>query len=178
MGTRGCYGFVKNGVEKVSYNHSDSYPTGLGQNIVDFVNSTSIEEMNKIFDTIELVDEDEEPTDEHKVELKLTGRHYDSDWYTILRDIQGDLNAYKKGERFMIDNGRFIYSRSCQYAYIINLDENVLEVYDGVEDKKCNGRYGKFQTDLYPRLVDTFPLDNIPSYWLSVLQNKVNYQLY
>lgn len=100
MATRGCYGFYKKGIAKVSYNHSDSYPSGLGQDIVRFINSTSIKEMNEIFNNIEMVNEDEKPTDEQLVELKLTnkydGKEKDFDWYSVLRNIQGDLSSYKK----------------------------------------------------------------------------------
>ena len=37
MGTRGLYGFRKNGVDKVTYNHWDSYPDGLGKQILRFI---------------------------------------------------------------------------------------------------------------------------------------------
>ena len=37
MGTRGLYGFRKNGVDKVTYNHYDSYPEYLGRNILEFI---------------------------------------------------------------------------------------------------------------------------------------------
>ena len=177
MATRGCYGFYKKGIAKVSYNHSDSYPSGLGQDIVRFINSTSIKEMNEIFNNIEMVNEDEKPTDEQLVELKLTnkydGKEKDFDWYSVLRNIQGDLSAYKKNERFMIDNQFFIYSRSCQYAYIINLDNNSLEIYVGVQSTKCKGRYGTKQSEYYPKLIKKFPLSGIPSDWLTFVEKKV-----
>ena len=52
MGTRGLYGFRKNGKDKITYNHWDSYPEGLGQNVLNFVKETSIEELNSIYDKI------------------------------------------------------------------------------------------------------------------------------
>jgi len=33
MGTRGAYGFRKNGIDKVTYNHFDSYPEQLGESL-------------------------------------------------------------------------------------------------------------------------------------------------
>ena len=36
METRGSYGFVYNGIYKMTYNHYDSYPSELGKNIADF----------------------------------------------------------------------------------------------------------------------------------------------
>lgn len=62
MTTRGCFGFHRDGVDKLTYNHSDSYPEGLGADIVEFVRQTSVEEMNQIFDRIQMVDEDKMAT--------------------------------------------------------------------------------------------------------------------
>lgn len=36
MSTRGIYGWRKNNENKITYNHSDSYPTWLGEKIVEF----------------------------------------------------------------------------------------------------------------------------------------------
>ena len=41
MGTKGTYGFFKNGESKLTYNQFDSYPEGLGTNIVEFIKSSS-----------------------------------------------------------------------------------------------------------------------------------------
>lgn len=40
MGTRGAYGFYKDGQNKLTYNHFDSYPEGLGNTVVDFCRAT------------------------------------------------------------------------------------------------------------------------------------------
>ena len=37
MGSRGLYGFIKDGVEKATYSHGDSYPSYLGRDIIDFI---------------------------------------------------------------------------------------------------------------------------------------------
>jgi hypothetical protein len=181
MGTRGLYGFYKDGVEKSTYKHNDAYPEGLGNRIFDFIRTTSIEEMNEIFDKIELVDEHGKPTDKQLVELKLTGEYSgnkeDFDWYSVLREHQGNLNAYKNGTRFMMDYCTFIYSYSCVWSYIINLDENILEIYSGGQKEKCSGRYGDVKesdVDYYPILVGTFPLDNIPANWIDIVNKKVS----
>ena len=42
MGTRGILGFRKNGLDKLAYNHFDSYPEELGANVVKFCRATSI----------------------------------------------------------------------------------------------------------------------------------------
>lgn len=55
MGTRGLYGFHKNGIDKLTYNHLDSYPDWLGKKIVEFCKCAGRDGMNSLFDHIELV---------------------------------------------------------------------------------------------------------------------------
>lgn len=150
MGTRGCYGLYKNGVTKTTYNHFDSYIGGLGKDILDFVENTSIPIMNKIFDKIELVREDDIPTIEQIencqdfTDLEVSNKSI-MDFYCLLRNAQGDLNAYKTDLRYMIDSKEFLgNSLFCEYAYIINLDKNVLEFYKGFNKVPQNNRYSKY----------------------------------
>jgi hypothetical protein len=57
-------------------------------------------------------------------------------WYDLLRSDQGDLEAYAE-IGLMIDSASFIKdSLFCEWAYIINLDRGVLEVYRGFQTKK------------------------------------------
>ena len=62
MGTRGLYGFRKNGKDKVTYNHWDSYPEGLGIEVIRFCNRHSIEGLRNLYDKIVLIDEESTPT--------------------------------------------------------------------------------------------------------------------
>ena len=64
MGTRGAYGFRKNGEDKVTYNHFDSYPDGLGSSVMQFAAENSIADMNTIFDKVVLVSQEDKPTPE------------------------------------------------------------------------------------------------------------------
>lgn len=171
MGTRGCYGFRKNGVDKLTYNHWDSYPDYLGQIMVEFCKETSIKEMNDIFDRIILVEESSRPT---KAQIVECIEYYNGsvseqkveDWYCLLRDAQGNPNVYKNGLRYMIDSSGFIQdSLFCEYAYIINLDTNCLEFWVGFQKEPCeNNRYGTETHDnmdkYYPcKMVSYYPLD-------------------
>lgn len=149
MGTRGCYGFRKNGIDKLTYNHFDSYPDCLGHIMAEFCKSTPLSEMNEIFDRLILVDENDKPTPEQIDECK---RYYNGnvaskspeDWYCLLREAQGEPNAYKNGLRYMTDSHEFIKdSLFCEYAYIINLDTKKLEFWVGFQQKPDAGnRYG------------------------------------
>lgn len=171
MGTRGCYGFRKNGVDKLTYNHWDSYPDCLGETMAEFCKTTSIDEMNEIFDRIVLVDENSRPT---KAQIVECIEYYNGDvseqkvedWYCLLREAQGNPNVYKRGLRYMNDNGNFIKdSLFCEFAYIINLDTNCLEFWVGFQKEPCeNNRYGTETHDdmggYYPcKMVSYYPLD-------------------
>lgn len=168
MGTRGLYGFRKNGIDKVTYNHYDSYPSYLGNIMATFCKNTSIKEMNDIFDAIILVNENEKPT---KKQIEECIKYYDStvstgdinEWYCLLRDAQGNPNVYKDGLRYMIDSQNFIQdSLFCEYAYIINLDTNCLEFWLGFQKiPDETNRYGTDKDDrYYPcRMASYYALD-------------------
>lgn len=176
MGTRGAYGFRYHRYDKITYNHWDSYPEWLGENVVKFVRETPLKEMRRIFNRIALVNEDDMPTPEQIKECEpytdlSVSRRSTGDWYCLLRGAQGDLFAYKNGLRYMIDNADFLRdSLFCEWAYVINLDEGVLEVYRGFQKTPDNNRYAldKPADDGYwhCKLAITFPLDNIPEDWV------------
>ena len=169
MGTRGCYGFRKNGIDKLTYNHYDSYPSCLGSTMIQFCKETTLKEMNEIFDKIVMVHESSTPTNEQIDECL---KYYDGsvshcsteDWYCLLRNAQGKPNAYKHGLRYMIDNHEFIKdSLFCEYAYIINLDTKRLEFYRGFQREPDEmNRYGtENDRGYYPcKMVSSYPLNS------------------
>lgn len=168
MGTRGAYGFRKGGVDKISYNHFDSYPSGLGAEIAKYCLNTPLEELGKAYDAITMVDQDTMPTVKQQKQLKKyfkevgTGRA--DDWYALLRGTQGDIGeAAKCG--FMIDNHGFMLdSLFCEYAYVINLDTGMLEVYEGFQKDGAaiNGRYKGAPVEGYwgVSLIAEIPIDD------------------
>lgn len=168
MGTRGLYGFRKNGVDKTTYNHYDSYPDYLGRNILEFIRNHG-EKLNSIFDNIIMVNEDDIPTKEQIEECKAycdtsVSKQTEEDWYCLLHK-QGDLEPYVNGLKYMIDNHDFILdSLFCEYAYIINLDTNKLEFWVGFQKKPDEtNRYGiEMYDNYYPcKLIKEYDLDMI-----------------
>ncbi|MVX64893.1 hypothetical protein GKZ28_14440 [Clostridium chromiireducens] len=145
MSTTGVYGFIKNGVEKIGYNHCDSYLYDLGANIAKFINETTKEEMEEIFEKIILVDDSIEATEEQikkceKWFLPMTDEKK-STWYNLIRLAQGNLNLHKEGELEYMFNGKDMYAN---YKYIINLDNNEFEIYETdleTEEEKVIGIY-------------------------------------
>ena len=200
MGTRGAVGFHKDGVDKITYNHFDSYPSGLGHDVITFIQDTPTDELNEIFDRIVLVKDTypegsviattvditagTQPTPEQIAEVKdiLEGRKndvgdivgsmkvstgQDEEWYCLLRDAQGDLDAYRQGLRYMIDNVGFMRdSLFNEWSYILNLDTEKLEVYRGFNTQgpqegnryEINQPYEEFYA---VRLLATFSFDKI-----------------
>ena len=53
MGTRGLWGIRKNNVDKAAYNHFDSYPEGLGNEIVTWLKNTNKRELKTLFNVID-----------------------------------------------------------------------------------------------------------------------------
>jgi len=148
VSTNGAFGFRIGGVDKVTYNHSDSYPDGLGSDMVEYVGSHSDEQLRAVAEGLRLVDPQSAPTAEDVRRFKpfsdtTVGNRSLSDWYCLLRHAQRDPGAWDRGLDVMIDGASFLKdSVCCMWAYIINVDDGALEVYEGFnKDPKAPGRY-------------------------------------
>lgn len=185
MGTRGAYGFRIDEQDKLTYNHWDSYPEGLGKVIVEFcrnLNKKSLSTLKKKVRALSLVDPDSKPT---KAEIKHYNKFADTtvssgstdEWYVLLRELQGGkmlphiLNGTLK---HMIENNDFIRdSLFCEYAYVIDLDRDVIEFYQGFQHRPdTTNRYGRKATPngtgtkYYPcKKVGEAPILDIPEDW-------------
>lgn len=141
MGTRGLIGYYKNRLTKAEYNHFDSYPSELGETIREYISENTIYGLNRDFNGITLISDNDEPTPEQVIAFANfsyhdVGKVNFSEWYWLVHDCQGDLGAYAK-MGVMLDNIDFIKdSLFCEWAYIINLDRNVLEIYKGFQTKR------------------------------------------
>lgn len=168
MGTKGAFGLYRNGQTKATYNHYDSYPSELGEDIVFSIAKASLKKLNNTFDNIVLVRDNSQPIKEQIEECaKVVDVGDNKEWYWILRDAQGDLDVYvKKGLKYMIDGQSFLKdSLFCEWAYIINLDDNVLEVYKGFQELPDYNRYydASLMNDKYKncKLIAKIKLDDI-----------------
>lgn len=143
MGTRGTYGFKHNGREYLFYNHFDSYFTGLGINVINVIKSIDVETMRRAVDNHVKVKSDDKATDEEYRELLMAeipvldekeAKMYADDpksWYVLLRAIQYEPQYFADGTvRFWpLENDFINNSLFCEWGYIINLDEERLEIY-------------------------------------------------
>lgn len=150
MGTRGAIGFRIDGKDKVKYNHFDSYPSGVGAELLaELCGIKDWEKVKEAVRKITFIDQNVPPTEE-QIELCAeftdlgVGDQSTSDWYCLLRNAQGSLAPYLTGALpFMADNHTFLLdSLFCEYAYIVNLDDMTLEFYKGFnQNSKAAGRY-------------------------------------
>ena len=201
MGTRGFIGFVINGQEKIAYNHWDSYPRGLGVDVLSFLLNSDPDVIRQQAANLRVVAPDSSPTDED-VE-KLRGYSDTSvssgdikEWYVLLRRTQGnpalmlEAGVIEDAAEFPLD------SLFAEWGYVIDFDANMFEVYKGFQHAPHElGRFasrGLSDNELergrnvitgnsyYPcALVGYFPLDALPStrlFLATVDPNDVDYE--
>lgn len=180
MGTRGILAFAHGDKLKATYNHFDSYPTGLGAEVLEWLVGADFAAAIELFDRLEPVKEDSVPTDDQQLALL---RYFDpavsskssQDWYSLLRGTQGnpqlilDAGFFVDYESFALD------SLFCEWGYVIDLDNRQVEVYKGFQTAKpAAGRWKDSDyvskedyrpgRDYYPiALVRTVPLTEILS---------------
>ncbi len=174
MGTRGAYGFRIDGEDKVTYNHFDSYPSGLGRDLLKELRGCDRQRLFEVARKLVLVDGKSKPTPEQIEQLRkyantdVSTRSLD-EWYVLLRETQGTILPWLNGEvPVMIDNHSFLRdSLFCEWAYIVNLDERILEIYRGFNKSQTgSGRYAALHTEgdgdyFGVTLLTTMPLDEI-----------------
>ena len=121
MSTRGAIGIRKNGIDKIGFNNYDSYPSGLGNKVLNYIRNNTIDQLSTMFDYILL----------------------DNNSKNCAWNKNGFSTSFRDSSRFL-NNSLF-----CEYAYIINLDTQELEVYIGFnKNPNESGRYAKFKADL------------------------------
>lgn len=157
MSTRGSIGFRHNGQDYLTYSHGDSYPDSLGIDALELakalIKEPGLKWVRKMLDEVKVITSDgPAPTADDISALKPytntgCGGQSESDWYCLTRGLQGNLKEMLKCG-YMLVNNDFIYdSLFCEYAYIINLDDEILEVYKGF-NKGRPGEESRYEFDL------------------------------
>lgn len=150
MSTCGNFGLKKNGVSKLTYCHFDSYPEGLGEDLVSLIKGTTIEKLHEVYDTILMVEEYEYPNEEQTKHIRKWFDTEEREWYSVLRNAQGKpvFKALLEGLKYMVSN----VDGGESYSYVIDLDRNMFVINDG--------NLGEFD------------LENIPEDWLEIVKQK------
>ncbi len=159
MGTRGAWGFRQNKTDKVTYNHWDSYPKGLGLDFFRALKEAAIDAIHSVATKLRVVKGDDVPSKEDLKKYKhLHDREVGSgheveggvSWYQLIRGAQGEISDYVNGKVDVIEDGAsfLLDSLFCEWAYILNLDTGMLEVYKGFNsDRNAPGRYASLQRE-------------------------------
>jgi hypothetical protein len=180
MGTRGFVGFVVDGEIKIAYNHNDSYPSGVGSDVLSWLHEVTedVDAVREKARALRVVGQDDEPTDEDIARLtKFTNasvgaRNDRPEWYQLLRETQGDLGAMLEAG-VIEDASKFpADSLFAEWGYIVDFDENRFEVYRGFQTSPhTKGRFADMEpypynvgSDYYPvALVASWALDGLPA---------------
>jgi hypothetical protein len=158
MGTRGFVGFAVRGEVKITYNHFDSYPDGLGAATLAWLREHLLHredgtvvlhpEVAGMIARLQMVDSQDMPTEAQREALAAftdpnVGGRGGEEWYAVLRECQGDLDATLRAG-YMIDSSEFpLESLFCEWGYLIDADASVFEVYKGFNqtDTPTAGRW-------------------------------------
>lgn len=191
MGTRGAWGFRFKDKDKLTYNHWDSYPDGLGVDVITAIKDHNDERLAGTAMRLIVIDGETPPTEKEQhryasvADLNVSDQSL-TDWYCLLRHGQGDVDAYVNGAyNHMYSGNDFVYdSLWCEWAYIINMDTRQLEVYKGFNtDGNAPGRYAAVLSDKpFERdheyhgvaLLIELPLDTIRQEESASLLEKIN----
>jgi len=153
MGTRGTITYKFKGKTATQYNHFDSYPRGLGQNLVDqikkLLNEVSLSDLADKLEKLRVVNDETTPTAEDIANIVnytniAVNIQNTNDWYSLLCGCQGNIKS-------IIDSGY---------------------IYNGGDDMKENCNYVlDFDTrQFYMKESETkYDLFNIPNNWIELL---------
>lgn len=177
MSTRGAAGFRIHGQDKIAYNHYDSYPNGMGLCILEELRqlliTDGIEGVREAAANLRVIDGETPPTREEQERFQefyradIGSRRMD-DWHVLLFGTQPSRGLgplLKAG--ICVDHSTFLAdSLFCEWAYVVNVDEALFEVYRGFGvPGKSVGRYSTMaRADInYPpvSLVKSVPFDEI-----------------
>lgn len=196
MGTRNLTMVISNGETKVAqYGQWDGYPEGQGTTALKFLSTTDLKKFKDKLKSVKFIT----PTKQKEIEKWLKSIGCENGWmngeqsklyqekYPLLtRDNGADiLNMIMESEEktnWVTDSTDFAAdSLFCEWAYVIDLDNNKFEVYEGfnttrltiedrfyplmVEADKENQRRQDYGSDsvYYPiRLRKSYDLNNLP----------------
>lgn len=138
MGTRGAFGVIIGEKEKIGYNQFDSYPDGKGvDNLRELrEHQWAMDYLRELAKKARVVDDSKKPKPEDVERLKEVtnlnvSEQSTDDWYCLTRDTHGSIvDMLECG--YIEDHSTFpLDSLFCEWAYIVDFDENVFEVYRG-----------------------------------------------
>ena len=176
MGTRNLTVVHKNGQYKVAqYGQWDGYPEGLGVTLLNFLKSVNMQSFKTAIDNVSFLVEEEFNEINKKIDSMkeaLLGYEWQKDYPYLSRDCGGDIlnHIVFKGVTKIRNSLEFAAdSLFCEWAYVIDLDTNKFEIYEGFNKEKLseNERFyfleDKSEGEYHPvRFVKAYDIDNLP----------------
>lgn len=185
MGTRNLTMLIQDHETKISqYGQWDGYPEGQGLTILSFLNGKeNIEKLKQILPKIRF--ENEQDIKEKKEFSKSIGARegwvnvsqselYDQKYPLDSRNLGGAileklLEYQNEAEIVLVDSEKFAAdSLFCEWAYVVDLDNNTLEVYRGFNESGLTSKdrfyhLHKVHQQFYPiKILKTFSLNQLP----------------
>jgi hypothetical protein len=185
MGTRGFITFAADGENKTTYNHFDSYPSGLGADALAWARTAAadLDAAREVVRALRVVTDDDQPTDEDVERLRefadfeVDRKYWDGEkyiprerpsWYQLLRRTQGEPAEMLRAGVIADASGFPADSLFAEWGYVIDLTAEVFEVYEGFQTHPHKrGRFAEMQPErdgYYPvRLRRSWPLADLPT---------------
>lgn len=140
MGTRGVFGFYYKGKYYVVYNHYDSYPEGLGKDLIDELkHAIALDQLcvwKVLLSQINVVSDATPPTQEDieilvsYTDLKVGTRSV-NDWYCLLHKCQGSfIKTLHSGYIYNHVDDKNGLPEWEEYGYIVDFDNKKLLFHD------------------------------------------------
>jgi hypothetical protein len=163
MGTRNLTMVISNGETKVAqYGQWDGYPSGNGVIVLEFLTSTNLEEFKNKLNKVFFMNGSKEK--EIKKWMKSVGcengwmnmdqsKLYQEKYPYLTRDNGAKiLEMIMEGEEdeiWITDSTDFAGdSLFCEWAYLVDLDKNILEVYEGFNKDFEDGKHFRTFKDI------------------------------
>ena len=161
MRSNGLYGFRYKDKDYLCLNQMSSEYTGLGEHIFSFVKDLALkpellEKMKTNLTNIEFVKMGYPITEEQKKylndfhnEIGLSDEKNINvyEWASFFSQEEGNIDMFLDGFKYML-NWEYMMklSKTTNFAYLINLDNNMFEIYIGNNEHGGNkGRYASLQ---------------------------------
>ena len=159
MGTRNLTCVVKNGkIVVAQYGQWDGYPEGQGATCCNFIRDSDLEKFSRNLDDV--VELKQETISERYASCGSDGsgwvnmtvaKKFDREWPWLSRDCGAEiLNWIYTGKCKEVVLSTYFAADSlfCEFAYVLDMDREVLEFYTGFQQESHNkGRFAKMERE-------------------------------
>lgn len=183
MGTRNLTMVIANGETKVAqYGQGDGYPAGQGKTIIDFLKKADLKTFKEKVSKCKFLTERE--IKKRYEDCGIKGDFMNMEEAARFKAANPQLNRdmaaevlseiYKGNTSELQDSSNFAAdSLFCEYAYVVDLDKNKLEIYTGFNKKPLpkeerfsvmNEKIADRKEKYYPvKLAASYPLSKLPT---------------